>query len=226
MVKKLTIRFAAAVFLASAACSVVPQGGVIDDPALAAGLLVDVTEIDPTLVIDIKYATTDNFTKTAVYEDGRAFLLREAAYALARAQAVARGHGLRIKILDAYRPLAVQRRFFERVPDERYVANPKKGSRHNRGAAVDVTLVDWNGRELEMPTSFDDFTERASPGAPGVNPVAARNAYFLSRLMVDAGFSPLKTEWWHFELPGSAALPLLDVPAHAIAPKGGKPRRG
>ena len=183
------------------------------------GDLVDLAAVDPTIRIDIRYATTGNFTGVAVYPVARCLLRRDAAERLARVQRRLRADGLGLLVWDCYRPFAVQERFWALVPDERYVARPERrdgrpvaGSKHNRGAAVDVTLVDAAGAALAMPTGFDDFSERAHRGAPGVPPEARANAERLEAAMVSEGFEPLPTEWWHFDAPGWRTHELLDVP--------------
>ena len=129
--------------------------------------LVRVYDIDPTIVIDLRYATENNFTGKQVYPVSVCLLRKETARKLAAANAEFNKDGYRIKIWDAYRPPSVQKIFWELVPDERYVANPAQGgSRHNRGGAVDITLVDKGGREIEMPSDFDDFSEKASVKNP------------------------------------------------------------
>src|SRR3990167_4865629 len=126
--------------------------------------LVRVQDIDPNIVLDLRYATENNFTGKKVYPVAVCVLRKEAAQKLAAANAELMKDGYRIKVWDAYRPPYVQRIFWNLVPDERYVANPDKGgSRHNRGGAVDLTLIDENGNELEMPTGYDDFSAKASP---------------------------------------------------------------
>jgi D-alanyl-D-alanine dipeptidase len=120
--------------------------------------------------------------------------------------------GLGLKVYDCYRPLSVQKKFWALVPDERYVADPAKGLRHNRGAAVDLTLVDAKGDELPMPTPYDDFTDKAHRDAKDVQPEAVRNRQILERAMVRHGFIPLPTEWWHFDGPGWESYPVLDIP--------------
>lgn len=112
--------------------------------------------------LDIRYATTNNFTGKQVYKSAKAYLHKPTAMKLAEAQKKLEKQGLSLKVYDAYRPLGVQKIFWAIMPDERYVADPKKGSRHNRGSAVDVTLVEpGSGRELVMPSGYDDFSERA-----------------------------------------------------------------
>ena len=181
--------------------------------------LVDITTVDPTIRLDLRYATPDNFTGVAVYPVARCLLRRDAAERLARVQRRLQADGFGLLVWDCYRPLAVQERFWALVPDERYVARPQRqngrplaGSKHNRGAAVDVTLVDATGRPLEMPTGFDDFSERAHRGAANVKRAARANAARLESAMTAEGFQPLPTEWWHFDAPGWQAYDLLDVP--------------
>ena len=124
--------------------------------------------------------------------------------------------GLGLKVYDCYRPLSVQKQMWEIMPDPNYVADPAKGSRHNRGAAVDLTLVDRNGKELEMPSGFDDFTERAYRDYTGASSQAKKNRQLLEDAMNKYGFIPLATEWWHFDAPGWEKFTILDVPFGAI----------
>jgi D-alanyl-D-alanine dipeptidase len=174
--------------------------------------LVDVAAVEPRIVIDLRYATDNNFTGRKLYPEARCLLRRSAAERLSRVADRVQADGLRLKIYDAYRPLAVQRELWRLVPDPRYVADPAKGSRHNRGAAVDVTLVDAAGRELEMPTAYDDFTEAAHRDYTGGTELARRNRDYLSAAMSAEGFVGLATEWWHFDAPNWEACRLLDVP--------------
>jgi D-alanyl-D-alanine dipeptidase len=178
--------------------------------------LVDLAALDPTLHFDIRYATADNFTGAAVYPVARALLRYEAAQALLAVQAELRREGLGLLIWDAYRPLSVQRAFWALVPDERYVANPAKGSRHNRGAAVDLTLCDSLGRPLPMPTAFDDFSRRAHRDATDWTPEQRRNSERLQAAMERHGFAGLPTEWWHYDLVGWRRYAVLDVPLEDV----------
>ncbi len=181
--------------------------------------LVDIRSVAPDVAIDIHYATTNNFTGKKVYPVARCLLRRPVAEALARVQASLEKRGLGLEVWDCYRPFSVQERFWALVPDERYVARPVRkdsvpveGSKHNRGAAVDVTLIDASGRELPMPTGYDDFTDMAHRGNPHWSAEAKRNSDLLESEMVAAGFAPLPTEWWHFDGPGWETYPLADVP--------------
>ena len=161
---------------------------------------VELVALDPTFVIDVRYATENNFMKKRVYPVAKAYLRREAAEALVRVQARLKPQGLGLKIYDGYRPLSVQWILWKILPDDRYVANPKKGSKHNRGAAVDLTLVDRNsGAEMEMPTEYDNFTERAWMDDPNCTSAAARNRKTLQTAMIAEGFETIDHEWWHFD---------------------------
>ena len=173
---------------------------------------VDVARLEPTLHVDLRYATENNFTGRVVYPaSARCYLRMRVALRLQRVQHELRQQGLGLKLLDCYRPLSVLRRFFALVPDERYVANPNKGSRHNRGAAVDLTLVDAAGVERVMPTAFDDFSERAHREYMALPAEAIANRARLEAAMVRQGFVPLPTEWWHFDDRDAKSDPLADV---------------
>ncbi len=161
--------------------------------------LVDITTVNARIRLDIRYATTNNFTGRKVYPEARCLLREGTARKLSAVQRELEGMGLGLKVLDCYRPLEVQKKFWALAPDERYVANPAKGSRHNRGAAVDVTLVTAAGEELPMPTGFDDFTEKAHRDYQALPAEAIRNRALLERVMKKHGFDPLPTEWWHFD---------------------------
>jgi D-alanyl-D-alanine dipeptidase len=171
--------------------------------------LVDVTTVIPDAVLDMRYATESNFTGKAVYPVARCKLRRSVATRLAKAAATLRKHDRRLLIWDCYRPKSIQDVFWKLVPDERYVANPKKGSRHSRGAAVDVGVVDKDGNAVTLPTAFDEFSEAAHrklalAGEHG------EEALQLERAMKAAGFIPMPTEWWHFDAPDAAKYPLSD----------------
>lgn len=178
--------------------------------------LVDIRSVNSKIALDIRYATTNNFLKRKLYPVGRCVLRGAAARRLSQVQNDLAKKGLGLKVYDCYRPLSVQRLMWQVRPDTRYVANPARGSRHNRGAAVDITLVDRNGRELEMPTGFDDFTERAHRNDKGASAQARKNSKLLEDAMKKYGFIPLATEWWHFDAPGWDKFAILDVSFGAI----------
>lgn len=136
--------------------------------------MVDVTKVMPDIVLDIRYATTNNFLGQKIYNEPRCLLRWAAAKRLIRVQEALKEQGLGLKVFDCYRPPSAQRKMWAIKPDPNYVANPDKGSRHNRGMAVDLTLVDANKQELVMPTGFDDFSLRAHRDAEGHEPSADR----------------------------------------------------
>lgn len=174
--------------------------------------IVDLATVAPRIRLDIRYATTRNFTKTAVYSEATCRLRSSVALRLARVQSALEAKGLGLKVYDCYRPLAVQRRFWALVPDPRYVADPKKGSRHNRGAAVDLTLVTAAGADVAMPTDFDDFSVRAHRDYANLPADALANRATLEAAMIREGFIPMPTEWWHFDAPDWRNYPLGDDP--------------
>jgi D-alanyl-D-alanine dipeptidase len=178
--------------------------------------LVDVTRVIPGLVLDIRYATTNNFTHQVLYPAAKCALRREAAENLRDVQMELRGRGLALRIFDGYRPLSVQRRMWAVFPDDNYVANPAKGSRHNRGAAVDLTLIKLDGSEVTMPTPYDDFTEKAHRDYMRLTPEAIKNRELLAQVMTRHHFTGLPTEWWHFDLAGWEKYGLLDIDYSAI----------
>jgi D-alanyl-D-alanine dipeptidase len=161
--------------------------------------IVDIKELNPRILVDMKYATEDNFTKNRLYDSNTCFLRKSTALKLDAVQKKLEGMNLGLKVWDCYRPLAVQKTLWAILPDERYVANPGKGSRHNRASAVDVTLVDSQGKELQMPTEFDDFSPRAYHHYQDLPDQAIRNRELLKGLMEKAGFIPLSEEWWHYD---------------------------
>jgi beta-N-acetylhexosaminidase/D-alanyl-D-alanine dipeptidase len=178
----------------------------------APGDFVDVATAAPGVRLELRYATADNFTHQVVYPAARCLLRREVAERLLRVQTALTERKLGLKLWDCYRPLSVQRKFWALVPDARYVANPAKGSRHNRGAAVDLTLVDAAGRELDMGTAFDDFSERAHRDARDVTAAARANRATLEAAMAAEGFVGMPTEWWHFDYGDWRKYPIADVP--------------
>ena len=177
----------------------------------AASDFVDIRKVDFTVRLDIRYATPNNFMKKAVYPEAKCALRKPVAIALSKAQSELKLVGLSLKVYDCYRPLSVQRKLWEITPDERYVANPEKGSKHNRGAAVDLTMVDTSGNELEMPSRYDEFTERAHRNYQGGSKKALANRKRLEEVMTRAGFAGLDTEWWHFDYKGWEKYDLEDV---------------
>eukprot|EP00698_Gefionella_okellyi_P005435 TRINITY_DN14980_c0_g1_i1.p1 TRINITY_DN14980_c0_g1~~TRINITY_DN14980_c0_g1_i1.p1 ORF type:complete len:196 (-),score=26.59 TRINITY_DN14980_c0_g1_i1:244-831(-) len=178
-----------------------------------ASSFVTVSEIHKSIVSDIRYATYNNFTGKVLYPRSGCFVRRELAASLVRVQDELNKLGYGLKIWDAYRPLHVQRLLWTVCPDDNYVANPDQGSRHNRGCALDVTLISLQtGEELEMPTPFDEFTSRAHRGQhDGVSELAQQNSALLERIMCANDFEGLPTEWWHFDHRAWKQCPIADV---------------
>jgi zinc D-Ala-D-Ala dipeptidase len=183
--------------------------------------LVDVRSVDPSIVVELRYNTTDNVFGKRFYNSNVAMLRKPVAERLARVQARLRKQGLGLKVWDAYRPHSVQYALWKIKPGTGYLANPRRGSRHNRGAAVDLTLVDRDGNELKMPTPYDEFSPRAHRGATrGVTPLAQKNARILDAAMRAEGFLPNRREWWHFDDPNWRSYPLTDIPLPPDRPAG------
>ncbi|MBL8634675.1 MAG: D-alanyl-D-alanine dipeptidase [Myxococcales bacterium] len=180
--------------------------------------LVHIRSVAPQVVVDLRYATAQNFTGKVLYPSvADCYLRADVARALGEVDKALRTQGLGIKVFDCYRPLRVQFLLWEIVHDERYVADPKKGSRHNRGAAVDLTLIDAAGQELAMPTAFDDFSEKAHRSYEALPQDVKRNRSVLEQAMTKAGFVGLATEWWHFDFQGWQRYPHSDTPFEALA---------
>src|SRR3989338_2315248 len=184
--------------------------------AALANPLIDIRQVHPRVLVEVRYATPDNFMGEALYPEARCLLRRETAAKLAHAQDALELRGLGLKVFDGYRPLSVQKKMWARFPLEGFVANPAKGSNHNRGAAVDVILVDKEGHELAMPSAYDEFTERSHRDYPGGTPEARENRLILRETMKAAGFKGIETEWWHFDDTDAKDYPLLDLPFSSV----------
>jgi D-alanyl-D-alanine dipeptidase len=175
---------------------------------------------DKGILFDIRYATPDNFTHCQLYPFAKAYLHKDATAQLLRVQEDLRSRGLELKVFDAYRPLSVQQKMWDLIHDERYVSNPTiNGGRHTRGTAVDITLVDSQGNKLDMPTDFDDFTDKAHQDYSDLSENQKNNRTLLREVMEKYGFEPHPFEWWHFDLKGWQNYPVLDVDFIALAPK-------
>ena len=157
----------------------------------------------------LAYATPDNVTGRPIYRHPRAYLHADAAAALARAVALARPLGCRLRIFDAYRPTEAQWVLWRAFPDPEFVADPRRGSPHSRGVAVDLTLIDAAGQPLEMGTGFDDFRPIAHHASLDVSPAAQRNRALLLGIMTAAGWDFYRNEWWHYQLFDSRRYPLF-----------------
>ncbi|HEY8470768.1 MAG TPA: M15 family metallopeptidase, partial [Longimicrobiales bacterium] len=181
--------------------------------------LVDLAPLDPTLRFDIRYATTNNFLGLALYRQARAFLQKPAAEALLRAHRRLAQYGYGLIVFDAYRPWYVTKMFWEATPEEQriFVADPSRGSRHNRGCAVDVTLYDLlTGEPVEMVSGYDEFSPRAYPDYPGGTARQRWHRELLRRVMEAEGFRVYDAEWWHFDYKDWRQYPILNVPFERI----------
>lgn len=176
--------------------------------------LVELNSLDPTIRYDIRYASSNNFMGDVFYSSARAFLQRPAAEAVLRAHRELKTLGYGLLIHDAYRPWYVTKMFWDATPDSLrdFVANPAAGSRHNRGAAVDLTLYDLEtGAPVEMPSGYDEFSERALPNYPGGTSAQREMRALLRRIMEDSGFEVYPFEWWHFDYRDWRKYPLANV---------------
>ncbi|TMG79132.1 MAG: D-alanyl-D-alanine dipeptidase [Betaproteobacteria bacterium] len=177
--------------------------------------LVELTTLDSTIKLEVRYATSNNFLGTPVYEQARAFMQRPAAAALVKAHRVLGVLGYGMLIHDAYRPWFVTKIFWDATPDSLrwLVANPAEGSKHNRGAAVDLTLYSLDtGKPVEMPSTYDESSDRAAAAYPGGT---ARQRWYralLKRAMEHEGFTVNPKEWWHFDYKDWASYPIMNVP--------------
>ena len=177
--------------------------------------MVNLQKTVPDLIIDLRYASKNNFTNVRMYpaNTDQTFLRKSPAMAMVAAAKELKTMNLGFKIWDAYRPYHVTEKFWELIHDERYVANPAKGSGHNRGIAVDLTLYDLRtGKEINMPTGFDDFSEAAHHRQPLGDIEKTNNRELLRTIMEKHGFIKFETEWWHYYWPGSDRFDVLDIP--------------
>jgi D-alanyl-D-alanine dipeptidase len=176
--------------------------------------VIELIKLDPTIRLDIRYATEDNFVGRIVYPEARAFLQETAARALVRVHKRLNSEGKGLVIFDGYRPWSITKLFWEVTSEDkrRFVANPQKGSKHNRGCAVDLSMcVLETGEQVPMPSEYDEFTERSSPEYAGGTEDETRNRDHLRRLMEAEGFTVNPNEWWHFDHVGWQDHPIYDL---------------
>ncbi len=181
--------------------------------------LVEPAKLDPTLHLEIRYATSNNFVGRPVYPEARAFLQRPAAQALVRANRSLKQQGYGLLIFDGYRPWAITKLFWDITPADKkqFVADPKKGSKHNRGCAVDLTLFDLKtGREVRMPGEYDEMSERSYPDYSGGTPESRGLRDLLRSAMEREGFAVYEFEWWHFDYKDWQQYPILNIPFSEI----------
>lgn len=180
-----------------------------------ANSLVELVRLDETIKLDIRYATKNNFVGKPIYKEARAFLQKPAADALVRIHQSLKAQNLGLVIFDGYRPLSATELFWEVTPPskKKFVANPKNGSRHNRGCAVDLSLYDLKTKEnLDMPTDFDDFTEHAAIDYSGATDRQMKNREILRQAMESDGFKVYPAEWWHYDFQNCPENRILNIP--------------
>jgi zinc D-Ala-D-Ala dipeptidase len=185
--------------------------------------LVELVKLDPTIKLDIRYATSRNFLSTPVYEEARAFMQRPAAEAVARASQKLHAKGFGLLIHDAYRPWYVTKIFWDATPpeDHKFVADPAEGSRHNRGCAVDLTLYDLKtGEAVPMTGLYDEMSERSYPNYKGGTEEERRNRDTLRAAMEAEGFTVYEYEWWHFDYKGYEKYPIMNIPFEKLGTLG------
>jgi D-alanyl-D-alanine dipeptidase len=181
--------------------------------------LVELVKLDPTIKLDIRYATSNNLTGKPVYKEARAFLQRDAATALLRAHRQLKALGYGLLIFDGYRPWSVTKIFWETTSkkNKQFVANPRKGSKHNRGCAVDLSLYNLStGKEIEMPGVYDEMSERSYGNYAGGTNLQRKMRDLLREKMEAEGFKVLKVEWWHFDYKDWQSYRITNVPFSAI----------
>lgn len=171
--------------------------------------LVEITQETYCVLIDMVYAGPHNLTGQPIYETDRCWLHRDVEPLLVRAVELAGLAGMKLKLLDAYRSPQAHELLCRHVSDPRYVADPKRGSNHSRGVAVDLTLVDGMGRDLDMGTPFDAMVEESHHFNPSLSPEVHRNRFLLLGIMIQAGFLSLAEEWWHYQIPDARSYPLI-----------------
>lgn len=175
--------------------------------------LVEIKKEIPSILLDIKYATKDNFMQQVMYNEAKAFARKPVVEQLKKIQAYLKPKGYGLKIFDAYRPYEITVAFWEKASDKNFVANPAKGSKHNRGCAVDLTLVDLKtGKDVPMPTPYDSFEEAAAPHYQKLPKAVIKNRDFLIATMHAHGFKVINNEWWHFDFNSWQDYDLMDIP--------------
>ena len=190
--------------------------------------LVELVKLDRSIRLDVRYATSNNFVGRPVYTEGRVFLQRPAAEALVRVRRALRKHGYGLVVFDGYRPWHVTKLFWDLTPEDKkeFVADPSKGSRHNRGCAVDLTLFDLRtGRQVSMPSEYDDFSERAHINYAGGTQEQRRLRDLLRSAMEAEGFSVYEPEWWHYDYKDWREYPIINLSFSEII-KSGKDKAG
>jgi len=205
---------AAVLFFFAGAIGISGQNGPPKEENKREADLIELNKLDATIKLDIRYATDNNFVGKKVYPEARAFLQRPAAEAVVRVHKKLAADGLGLVIYDGYRPWAITKLFWEVTPEDKrkFVANPERGSKHNRGCAVDLSIFDLKtGKPIPMPSDYDEFTERASPDYAGGTEEERRNRDLLRKLMEAEGFTVNPNEWWHFDYKDWESYAIYDI---------------
>ncbi len=175
--------------------------------------LVEIKKAIPTIKLDIRYATKNNFMRQIMYKQARAFARKPVVESLKKIQTALNKKGYGLKIFDGYRPYAITVEFYKKASDKNFVANPAKGSKHNRGCAVDLTLINLKtGKELLMPTPYDSFSAAAAAKYENISPEAKKNRDFLISIMAKYRMDVLENEWWHYDFSDWKNYDLMDIP--------------
>jgi len=175
--------------------------------------LVEIKKAIPNIKLDIRYATKNNFMRQVMYKQARAFARKPVVESLKKIQKELNKKGYGLKIFDGYRPYAITVEFYKKASDKNFVANPAKGSKHNRGCAVDLTLINLKtGKELVMPTPYDSFSAAAAAKYENISPEARKNRNFLIAVMAKYQMNVLENEWWHYDFSGWRSYDLMDIP--------------
>jgi len=195
------------------------QDALLEEKNKREAQLVELIALDKTIKLDIRYARADNFVGRAVYTEARAFLQKPAAKALLKVHKKLKKKKFGLVIFDGYRPWSVTKFFWEVTPEDKrkFVANPVTGSKHNRGCAVDLSIFDLRtGKLVEMPTDYDDFTDKANPNYQGATETQKKNRDLLRKAMETKGFTVNPNEWWHFDYKDWKDYAIYDIPFSEI----------
>ncbi len=228
MKKHFLITFALLVLMLAVSVSAIAQNASQSEKDKREADLIELIKLDKTIKLDIRYARADNFVGRAVYTEARAFLQKPAAEAVVRVHRKLKKLGLGLMIFDGYRPWTITKLFWEVTPEDKrkFVANPKTGSRHNRGCAVDLSIYDLKTKKLlDMPSDFDEFTERASPDYKGASEIQTKNRDLLRKMMEAEGFIVNRNEWWHFDYKDWQDYAIYDIAFSTVGKeKSAKPK--
>jgi D-alanyl-D-alanine dipeptidase len=180
-------------------------------------VLIDIKKAIPGIVLDIRYASKNNFMQRVMYPKAKAFARKPVVDQLRKIQAKLKAKGYGLKIYDAYRPYAITMAFYQQASDKHFVAHPKSGSRHNRGCAIDLSIINLKTKkELPMPTAYDSFSAAAAPNYKNLPPQVIKNRNFLIKTMQSYGFRVMYNEWWHFDFEGWDRFKLMDIPFNKL----------